>query len=167
MIVAWTGHRADLFRDPPAARMAVTRVASELASEYPERVHFRVGGQRGVDTWAALAARALDVPYTVILPLPPEQFVDEHWSAADRQQLADVLSGAAEVRTIGGARVVAFTERNRALIAGADLLVAVWTATRGGGTAETIDLARAAGVHLREVRLETDPDADSAIGRGI
>ena len=43
----------------------------------------------------------------------------------------------------------------------------VWTQTRGGGTAETIDLARAAGTPVREVALEPADTARAADGPGI
>jgi hypothetical protein len=60
-----------------------------------------------------------------------------------------------------------FSERNRRLATGADLLVAVWTGMGGGGTAETLALAGQAGTPIREVRLAPAPGADSARGRGI
>jgi hypothetical protein len=53
------------------------------------------------------------------------------------------------------------------LAAQADLLVAVWTQLGGGGTAETIALARAAGTPVRELLLPVAQIAHSARGRGI
>src|SRR6266567_7558608 len=145
MIVAWTGHRPDLFRDPAAARAAVEAAAHEFAGLGVER--FLVGGQRGVDTWAALAGIAQDIALSLIMPVELEEFT-RNWSDRDRHVLALINEQSNEVRIAGS-----YTERNRLLATGGDVLVAVWTRTRGGGTAQTIDLARAAGTPMREVVL--------------
>jgi hypothetical protein len=159
MIVAWTGHRPDLFRTPDAARGAVYSAARELVAE--GATHFLVGGQRGVDTWAALAAIALAVPFTVVLPLDVDAFT-RAWTPADRTVLeAHVLAYAQQVRIAGG-----YTERNRVLATQPDLLVAVWAGVPGGGTAETLDLAHQAGTTVREIKLDPSPNASSATGSG-
>jgi YspA SLOG family len=159
MKVAWTGHRPDLFRDPPAARRAVSAAAQEVVEQGASR--FLVGGQRGVDTWAAQAAITLAVPFSVVLPLAIDRFTHD-WTPAERALLEHVLAQTDDVRIAAG-----YTERNRLLATGADLLVAVWTRIGGGGTAETIELARAAGTPVREIVLEPAPAAHRAQGRGI
>jgi len=164
MIVGWTGHRPELFRDPGAARARVDDAARELLekeSEGAARVLFFAGGQRGVDTWAALAAIALGVPFVLILPLVPATFA-AGWTGEDRLILDQTMARAAEVRIAGG-----FTERNRQIATSVDLLVAVWAGVRGGGTAETIALAQAAGTPVREILLDPAPSAGAARGRGI
>jgi predicted Rossmann fold nucleotide-binding protein DprA/Smf involved in DNA uptake len=108
----------------------------------------------------------LSRPFVVILPLDVAEFTAD-WSADDRSVLQETLAAASEVRVVGGDPAQAFTERNRLLATLADRLVAVWTGRRGGGTAETIAFARAAGVAVREVVLQASPSADSAQGRGI
>jgi hypothetical protein len=160
MIVAWTGHRPDLFRDVLAARASVDATARHLV-EHERADRFVVGGQRGVDSWAALAAITLGVRFTLILPVGVGQFTAE-WTAQDRAVLDQTLARAAEVRVAGG-----YTDRNRQVVTGADLLVAVWTRVGHGGTAETIGLARAAGIPLREVVLDPARTTCSAQGRGI
>jgi hypothetical protein len=164
-IVAWTGHRPDLFRDPTAARAEVISTARDLI-EHDAAARFLVGGQRGVDTWAALAAIDLAVPFTLVLPLPVADFTHD-WSAHDRTVLEGTIAQASMLRFVGGDPASAFTERNRLLATEADLLVAVWTGVRGGGTAETIDFARAAATPLKSVLLEPTSSAESAQGRGI
>ena len=127
---------------------------------------FLVGGQRGVDTWAAEAAHRLGVPFSVYLPLPADEFAAD-WTLDDRCALDATLGWAAEVQVVGGPTTdAAHTARNRVLGTSADLLVAVWTGTRGGGTAETIDFARAASVPIREERLPGSATAPLT-GRGI
>jgi hypothetical protein len=164
-VVAWTGHRPALFRDPVAARRTVQEVAAELVwRDAVER--FLVGGQRGVDTWAAQCAIALSLPFFVILPIDLGEFTAD-WSAGDRSVLETTLSAAAEVHVVGGDPALAYTERNRLLATRADLLVAVWAGIGGGGTLETIGLAHAAGVAVREVLLRPSAEASSAQGHGI
>jgi hypothetical protein len=166
MIVAWTGHRPDLFRDPPAARAMVHSTAHELVQS-EGATSFLVGGQRGVDTWAALAAIALGVPFTLLLPLPVADFTAD-WFADDRMLLERSMAHATDVRVVGsGEPALGYSERNRQLATQADLLVAVWTGVPGGGTAETIAFARAVGTPVREILLEAEPHADSKRGRGI
>jgi hypothetical protein len=161
-VIAWTGHRPDLFLDPEAARTAVEDTAEKLKAE-----RFLVGGQRGVDTWAAQAAGRLGVPFTLVLPLEVEAFTAA-WSADDRCLLEQTMGWAAEVRVMGGqVEAQAYTERNRFLATSADLLVAVWTGRAGGGTAETLAFARAAGVPIHEVRLPASPSGTQASGRGL
>lgn len=159
MRVAWTGHRPELFADPAAAEHAVHVVAAELAGQHGAGLRFLVGGQRGVDTWAAEAAVALGVPFDLYLPLPEEVFT-HGWRPADRERLAATLRTAASVRVAdptGALGPAAYTARNRALALGGDLLVAVWTGRRGGGTWETVQFARAHGTPIRELLL---PAAD-------
>jgi hypothetical protein len=164
-IVAWTGHRPELFRDPVAARRTVEDVAAELLTRDGAQ-RFLVGGQRGVDTWAALSAIALSVPFFVILPVDIGEFTAD-WSNDDRSVLETTLSAAAEVQVVGGDPATAYTERNRLLATQADLLVAVWAGLTGGGTFETIGFANGAGVVVREVLLEPSVEAGSAHGHGI
>jgi uncharacterized phage-like protein YoqJ len=166
-LVAWTGHRPDIFQDPAAARAVVHTTAQQLISQ-EQFEHFLVGGQRGVDTWAAQAAIALGVPITLILPLEVADFTGA-WSAADRATLESLVTHASDFRIVGSTSdpTAAYTERNRQLAAQADLLVAVWTQLGGGGTAETIALARAAGTPVRELLLPVAQIAHSARGRGI
>jgi hypothetical protein len=160
MIVAWTGHRPDVFADPAVARAVVESTARELAEQGARR--FLVGGQRGVDTWAALAAIACGIPFSLVLPFAVDDFTRD-WLEADRCVLVHTLAHAETVQVAGG-----YTERNRILASEADLLVAVWTRTSGGGTAETIALATRAATPLREIILDPSPTAATAAhSRGI
>jgi uncharacterized phage-like protein YoqJ len=159
MIVAWTGHRPDLFRDVDAAQTVIDRAARELAEQGVDA--FLVGGQRGVDIWAAESAVKYAVPLRVVLPFEIAQFTRE-WPETDRAVLRALLARADTVRIAGG-----YTERNRALATQAQLLVAVWTGTIGGGTSETIEFARQIGTPVRELVLDPAPQARAATGRGI
>jgi hypothetical protein len=166
-IVAWTGHRPDMFQNPISARGVVETIAGELVAR-EGAVRFLVGGQRGVDTWAAEAALVCNLPYTLVLPLKVAEFTVD-WSAPERAVLELVVSKATEVRVIGGEPAAAYTERNRQLATEADLLVAVWTrpSVTWSGTAETIAFARAAGTPVREVVLPIAQMSHLPRGRGI
>lgn len=159
MNVAWTGLRPDLFRDPPAARRAVRAAALEVVQQGAAR--FVVGGQRGVDTWAAQSALEQAVPFSVVMPLPVDRFTYD-WTPADRALLEQLLARSDDARVAGG-----YTERNRLVATEAHLLVAVWTRIGGGGTAETIQLARESGITIREIVLEPAIGAERAQGRGL
>ena len=161
MIVGWTGHRPDLFVDAGAARQALATVARRLV-EHESARHFVVGGQRGVDSWAALEAVTLCVSYSVILPNPIDEFVDASWTPSDRATLEQLLTRASDVQVADG-----FADRNRRVATLVDLLVVVWTGTGGGGTEETLTFARAAGTPVRELRLEPAASARTVFGRGI
>ena len=165
MQIAWTGHRPELFADPAEAERVVRSTATELVVRArPER--FLVGGQRGVDTWAALAAHALAVPFVLVLPLEVGAFT-RGWSVDDRRVLERTLDSAADVEIVGGAEARAYRERNRRIATRGDLLVAVWAQISGGGTAETMALAREAGTPIREIILAPAPQAPRLQGRGI
>ncbi len=141
------------------------RTAEGLHREHPGLV-FLVGGQRGVDTWAAQAATRLGIRYEVLLPLPRLQFT-QGWRDEDVAALDRTLADAAAVGVVGGSPDAAYTERNRRLATGADLLVAIWTGRMGGGTAETMRIAREVGTQVREVRLAPSSGAGEARGRGV
>jgi hypothetical protein len=96
-----------------------------------------------------------------VLPVDVDAFTED-WQSEDRSVLQQTLVSAADVRVVGG-----YTARNRFLAQTAHLLVAVWTRTPGGGTAETLAEARAASTPIREVVLPPSSLAQSARGRGI
>ena len=165
MRVAWSGHRPDLFLQPRVARDTVLSTARELLlHESVER--FLVGGQRGVDTWAAHAAHMLGVPFGLLLPLPVSEFTAD-WTPAERAELERTLHWATDVLLVGGEAEDAYTERNRLLATSGDLLVVVWTRRAGGGTAETVAFARQVGTPIREIVLQPSLAAGSPDGRGL
>lgn len=167
MIVAWTGHRPEIFHDPEAARLAVASATQRLVADASlAPLSFLVGGQRGVDTWAALRALQQGISYAVVLPLESDVFA-AGWDQGDRATLQRTLDHATHVSIVGGDSGRAHTERNRSLVEGSGLLIAVWTRTMGGGTDETVCIARALGRRLEEVVLPAAPGAAQARGRGL
>jgi len=165
MLIAWTGHRPDVFADPDAARQLVTQVAREVIDAGASQ--FVVGGQRGVDLWAGEAGLAAGLPIKVILPTPPASFTAT-WDAADKRRLERLLDRAAETTIVDpyvSRGLLAYDRRNELLVVDAQLLVAVWTGLRNGGTFHTICAAIAKGVPVRELRLQSAPNP--SLGRGL
>ncbi len=160
--VGWTGHRPELFADPLEAERRVHRLAREIKATrvrvglQEEPLHFLSGGQRGVDTWAAEAAVRLGIPFELYLPTGELVFT-LGWQRSDQERLFWLMERAAGVFVADPlgqmSREAAYRERNREVAARCDVLVAVWVGQAGGGTAETVALARAMGKPVREERL--------------
>jgi hypothetical protein len=153
--VAWTGHRPELFANPEAVAAAILTRAGELQRAQGSALVFHCGGQRGVDTWAATPAERLHIPLHLYLPVPVARFA-AGWTAADREALKQSWAYAVERVVIdpdGTLGADAYTRRNRLLAERCDLLIAMWTGLGGGGTAETIELARSLGRPVEEHRF--------------
>ena len=125
--IAFTGHRPkDLmgkryldFRD---ALIAIVKDRTDL--------HFVVGGALGVDTWAAEFAIAHGIPFTLVLPFRPE-VMGKYWTQLQRHIIHDEPSY--DVR--------AYQLRNEFMVNAADIVLAVWTGKKDGGTANCIRYA--------------------------
>ena len=168
MRVAWTGHRPELFADPAAARALVERETDRLRSAHGTDLFVLSGGQRGVDLWAASAAARRQIPFALLLPAPAASFAAD-WPPDEAAALATATEQAQSVQVYGPAvdDPSGYTARNRALASGCDLIVVVWTATRGGGTAFTIAEAEARGKPMREYVLERSRHVPAEGERGI
>ncbi len=165
MLIAWSGHRPDVFRRPLQARDAVRAVA---AGRVAPGVEFLIGGQRGVDQWAGRLALQLGIPFHVVLPTTLERFT-QAWAAEDRRSLEELVSRCASLSTIdpaGAMGTLAYDLRNEAVARRADVLVVVWTGLRRGGTFHTMCTARARGLRVEEVVLDGFPGQGSE-GRGL
>ena len=167
--VAWTGHRPELFAEPAAVERHIRELAAAYQAQHGARLAFHCGGQRGVDTWAAAAAEELGIELHLYLPLPIARFaadwpppdvatLERHWAYAAERVVADPEG------TLGAE---AYSRRNRLLAERSDLLVAVWTGLGGGGTAETIALARALGRPVEEHRFPASDRIPRSGERGV
>jgi hypothetical protein len=167
--VAWTGHRPEFFAEPAAVERHIRELAAAYQADLGTRLAFHCGGQRGVDTWAAAAAEILGIALHLYLPLPIARFaadwppldvatVERHWASAAERTVADPDG------TLGEE---AYSRRNRLLAERGDVLVAVWTGLGGGGTAETIALARALGRPVEEHRFPASDRIPRPGERGV
>jgi uncharacterized phage-like protein YoqJ len=153
--VAWSGHRPELFARPDQARQVVEQETGRLAAQYGGELVVLSGGQRGVDLWAASAARTHSLRLELLLPTPVAAF-SAHWLPDDAVELAEAAEYASTVRVFGAdaADPSSYEARNQALAAECDLLVVIWTGLEQGGTFFTLTKARALGKEIREHRLE-------------
>jgi len=166
VVIGWTGHRPELFADPEMARLVLLAAAAEALRLWPS-AEFVCGGQRGVDMWAADAARDI-TRFHLVLPASLESFTAD-WSEADRANLKGLASIAASVAVTHSsvqAGPLAYDLRNEAVARRSDLLVAGWTGLRKGGTFFTIADARQLGRPVLERVLRANPTAELS-GRGV
>jgi hypothetical protein len=165
MIVGWTGHRPELFRDATAARQLLEERAALLLGESAE-LEFVVGGQRGVDHWAAQFAVREAIPFALILPIAVPSFA-RSWLTDDLAVLEWLMSRAQSVEIVdqhAHLGALAFDRRNELIAQRCNLLQVVWTGLRQGGTFYTVCAAQQRRVPIDLVELERS--SASISGRG-
>ncbi|MFG2721975.1 hypothetical protein ACGFW5_27350 [Streptomyces sp. NPDC048416] len=146
--IAVTGHM-DL---DPGTIGPVRAQLRELLAEFSPGLVGRSCLAPGADT--VFAQEVLALGGTLCAVIPSRDYRDAEVGAADRS-VFDALRAAAEdvaVMPYEHAGRAAYEAANRRLLQGADRLVAVWDGGaptgRGGGTADTVAEARAAGVRV-------------------
>ena len=147
-ICCFTGHRRieDAVMDP-LTDLLDEKIEALIAEGVTD---FRTGGALGFDTLAAirvLMARATHPECKLHLVLPcPDQ--DARWNARDRSIYRHILERADSVTYVGNAPTAWWMyARNRALVDGADLVIAYQTSAKGG-TAYTCNYAATHGVRV-------------------
>jgi hypothetical protein len=149
--VAVTGHRPGHLREHgvDAAAAGARMVDAALAAAGRRRLplEVRAGGALGIDRAVADAARArrdagAPLHLVVAIPFPPE-IMGAKWPPAEQARLVAELAAAdAVIGPLSADYAVwAYAERNRALLDGADVLLACWTGDITGGTADAIRAA--------------------------
>ena len=165
LIVGWTGHRPELFRDPQQAQAALERRAAGLVRESVD-LHFVMGGQRGVDLWAGRFASAEGIPFDLILPVSASVFVSG-WPEEDRRLLDRLVSRAERTEVVDWEAQqgpLAFDRRNERVAARCERLEVVWTGLRSGGTFYTLCAAWERGIPVGLIDL--DRSDIEPVGRG-
>jgi len=143
--IAFTGHRP---KDLEGATYMQFRDALDaLGTSVRTDLRFVVGGALGVDHWAALYARDHSIPYTIILPFPPE-VMGKFWGEADRRALLSDIDHSEELQIVNHIvyDVRGYNKRNEWMVNMAQVVFAVWTGKRTGGTANCIRYAKEQGV---------------------
>jgi hypothetical protein len=139
----------------------------------------------GADQLAAESAHQLGYYVRALLPFAPAEYSNDFTDAEENREFTMHLGAADELFALPGERtkeVAAYVMVGKAVIAAADILIAVWDGLEGngqGGTAHVVDLALRAGVpviHIAidrssmtigEIRLLSGGDAGEPIARPL
>lgn len=149
--VAFTGYRPAKLgyseSDPRCAALKQKIYDNIEVLIYSGATQFYSGMALGVDMWCAQAVLGLrrlrrDITLTAVIPCPGQ---DEKWSAADKALYRDILSQCNDVVCVSRTYTKdCMFERNRRLVDGCDLLLAVYDG-KSGGTQYTVEYARKRG----------------------
>lgn len=181
--VGITGHRANLL--PPELAEPVSACLDVVLAQLREAVrnlHAKEPGlfsadepvlrlhtplATGADQLAAESAHQLGYYVRALLPFAPAEYSNDFTDADENREFAMHLGAADELFALPGTRtkdVAAYVMVGKAVIAAADVLVAVWDGLEGkgqGGTAHVVDLAVRAGVPVIHIGIDR---AASAVG---
>ena len=146
----FTGHRPEKLTADSEAIKAL--LAAEIDAAIADGITvFITGMARGVDMWAAelvLARRATNPGVTLFCAIPYEGF-EKKWADTWRDLYQSILAQA------NGSKVfqprftyASFQERNRWMVNHSERVIAVFNGEKGG-TKNTLDYARKAGVRVR------------------
>jgi uncharacterized phage-like protein YoqJ len=142
MRVAFTGHRPERFN----GRHNEVYVAIQNYLQFTDGITYVVtGGALGTDQLAAAWARALKIPYSVVIPFPEQA---ARWSERDREVYLMLLEDADEVHQTSDVYTpYAFQKRNIFMVDDCDRLATIFDGnkTQGGGTWNCIEYATKVG----------------------
>ena len=145
----FTGHRPEkLTADSEAIKAAL---AAEIDAAIADGITgFITGMARGVDMWAAelvLARRATNPGVTLFCAIPYEGF-EKKWADTWRDLYQSILAQANGSKIFQPCFTYAsFQERNRWMVDHSERVIAVFNGEKGG-TKNTLDYARKAGVRV-------------------
>jgi predicted Rossmann fold nucleotide-binding protein DprA/Smf involved in DNA uptake len=156
-VIAFTGHRPkDLPPEISYQQFAGRMDALLPRLELSDPLIVVAGGALGVDTWAAEWAISRKIELHLVLPFTPE-VMGKWWGPMDRARLNAHMGMAIHTRILHeGAYDVAFYQRrNEAMVNLADVVVAVWSGKRGGGTWNCITYAHKQGKSIVNIFRDT------------
>ena len=183
--VGITGHRANVL--PPEVikdlrscldmvlgrlRDAVEKLhASEdlLFTGQPPVLRLHTPLATGTDQLAAESAHELGYSVRALLPFPPAEYSNDFAGDAENRDFKSHLGAADEVFALPGERtqeVVAYVMVGKAVMAAADILIAVWDGQEGnglGGTAHVVDMAIRAAVPVVHIEIDREAKAISGV----
>jgi uncharacterized phage-like protein YoqJ len=154
--VAFTGHRPQKIggfdTNAPKrqwVRQQIRQQLAKLLAESEGGLHVITGGALGVDQDAAMIAKELGIPYEVMVPCKGQ---DTMWPDAAKRQYAEVLKNATSVTYVSEKTYNedkgCMNRRNEKMINAADLLIAVYDGSEGGGTAHACNYAGWLGANI-------------------
>ena len=176
--VGITGHRAAIL---PAGAVAALRPVihsvfvelqdaaarlhdreGEILDAAPPKIRLHSPLATGADQLAAAIARDCGFHVRALLPFAPNEYSDDFAEGDERDEFHRQLSCADEFFALPGDRgdaEEAYVLVGKAVIAAADILVAIWDGGEGngpGGTAHVVDLALAASVPVIHVAIDRE-----------
>lgn len=142
MIVAFTGHRPNKlggYNIPnPIYNHIYSQIDQVLKSLKPERV---ISGMAlGIDQWAAIIAKRLNIPFTAAIPFEGQE---GNWPSASQKTYKQLLSFAEEKVIVceGSYAASKMQIRNEWMVDRCDTLIAVYNGDATGGTANCVRYA--------------------------
>ena len=156
MVCAFTGHRPQRLpwgsNELDERCLALKHLIAAAVETAAGRgfTAFLCGMARGCDTYFAEAVLSCmeHHPQTELIAMIPCPEQADRWPAADRQRYGQLLSRCSAVEILSPCYDKAcMLRRNRAMVERAELLISVYDGS-GGGTGQTVNLAREKGVEI-------------------
>lgn len=182
--VGITGHRAailpapvlttlrpfveDVFRNLREAALRVHRQETAIFDRAPARLRLHSPLASGADQLAADSARAAGYHVRALLPFAPDHYRDDFSAGHERDEFNRQLDSADEIFALPCDRAdgeAAYVLVGKAVVATADILVAIWDGGEGngpGGTAHVVDLALGISVPVIHIAIDRETGAVKA-----
>ena len=156
--VGITGHRPNRMpeRHWPRIRQDLATIMADIEARNPGRKPVLLSGlAEGADRLAAFVALGRSWTVHAVLPFHRTRFEEDFPDPAARGEFRALLAAAAKIEEPGRAAHVsrppeeAYDAVGQKLLAGGDILIAIWDGQRSrgrGGTVEVIEQARARGI---------------------
>ena len=151
-ILGITGSRPHKFPDGllNAVREKVVERIAGFAAQGGEQL--LQGGAQGVDTWAALAGLEHGLDIITYVPFPQQA---DSWGQQDKEVYQHILDSSKEVKVFGeSAQNRYYFQRNSAIVANSDIMLAASVAGQKGGANHTAQLAQKQGKALIWLRVD-------------
>lgn len=176
--VGITGHRAVILSDSALAKIrpfvedvflklrdATLQIHGDEASIFsraPAKLRLHSPLASGADQLAAESARAAGYHVRALLPFAPDEYRADFIPGHERDEYNRQLDSADEIFALPSDRSegeAAYVLVGKAVIAAADILIAIWDGGEGngpGGTAHVVDLALAASVPVIHIAINRE-----------
>ena len=155
-------HLDEVFRELRAAALKVHEDDSAIFSSEEPLLRLHTPLASGADQLAADSARDNDFFIRALLPFAPDEYRKDFALGAERDDYDRHLEAADSLFSLPGDRSEkdeAYVVVGKAVIAAADVLIAIWDGHEGagrGGTAHVVDLALSGSVPIIHIEIDRD-----------
>lgn len=182
--VGITGHRAtvlpdgvadllepvveEVFRKLRHATLRLHAAESAIFDNSPPQLRLHTPLATGADQVAANSARAASFQIRALLPFSPDEYAKD-FQGSELDEFKRHLQGASSLFALPGERADgddAYVLVGKAVVAAADILVAIWDGRAGngpGGTAHVVDLALANSVPVIHIGIDRATSAVNGV----